>query len=40
LSNAAGLLLLFYLATDSKLVLALSYKGFLLNLFNLIPVHY
>lgn len=38
-SLAAGLLLLFYFATDSKLVLALSYTGFLLNLFNLIPVH-
>ncbi|KLU67358.1 peptidase family M50 [Desulfosporosinus acididurans] len=38
-SLAAGLLFLFYLATGSKLVLALSYTGFFLNLFNLIPVH-
>ena len=38
-SLAAGLLFLFYLATGSKLGLALSYTGFLLNLFNLIPVH-
>lgn len=38
-SLAAGLALLVYFAVDSKLFLALAYTGFILNLFNLIPVH-
>ena len=30
---------LFYMVTDNNLFLALAYSGFMINLFNLIPIH-
>ena len=38
-SLAALACVLFYMMTDNNLFLALAYSGFMINLFNLIPVH-
>ena len=38
-SLAALICVLFYVLTNSQLFLALAYSGFMINLFNLIPIH-
>jgi len=38
-SVAALCCVLFYMVTDNNLFLALAYSGFMINLFNLIPIH-
>lgn len=38
-SLAALVCIFFYMVTDNNLFLALAYSGFMINLFNLIPIH-